>query len=122
MSNVLDPNTKVACDLGPNENGKFLFQRKEWRGRKIESYDDYLTLHLAYIVQLAFQVNRPGDSGGPVIWEDKDDNYRAYLVGIMNQILSKPPKCGTAVTIPGTVFNWVLDKGGKEVEDCLVQN
>ena len=71
---------------------------------------------------MAFQVNRPGDSGGPVTWEDKDDNYRAYLVGIINVVRFKSPTCGAAVTVPGTIFNWVLAKGGKEVEDCLVKN
>ena len=71
---------------------------------------------------MAFQVNRPGDSGGPVIWEDKDDDYRAYLVGIMNQVLYKSPACGVAVTVPGTVFNWILAEGGQEVDDCLVKN
>ena len=27
----------------------------------------------------------PGDSGSPIIWEDPNDNNRAYLVGIASQ-------------------------------------
>ena len=31
-----------------------------------------------------FQIACNGDSGSPTIWEDKDDNKRAYLMGIIN--------------------------------------
>ena len=79
-------------------------------------------LYILYnIVKLTFQMNRKGDSGGPIIWEDKDDDYRAYVVGIMSQIISNPTY-GMAVTVPGTIFNWVKAQGGKEVDDCLVKN
>ena len=68
-----------------------------------------------------------GDSGGPAIWEDPKYNNRAYLMGIASE--THHEKCGnppiapsTFVAVPGDVMTWVLSKGGKDVDECLVKD
>ena len=94
-----------------------------------------------------FQNICTGDSGGPVIWEDKNDKNRAYLVGVL--FMRSNPICGVippnrrqiailarnrqpkflssqAVIVPGRVFGWVLSQDqpesgelAPEIKECL---
>ena len=72
---------------------------------------------------LSIQISCKGDSGGAVVWDDTKSN-RAYLVGIMSQIHGKcepPIRQSVAVTVPGEIFEWVMENdGGKDIEDCLL--
>ena len=69
-----------------------------------------------------------GDSGGPAIWEDPKYNNRAYLMGIASEMGSEgvcgkhPIVPSTYSSIPGEVMNWILKKGGNDVNECLVKN
>ena len=73
-----------------------------------------------------FQQGCLGDSGGPIIWEDKKDEKRAYLMGIISKGSTYKQTCGLVknefyttigVTVPGKVVHWV--KNLKEVKKCL---
>ena len=74
---------------------------------------------------LSIQIPCRGDSGGPIVWDDTKSN-RAYLVGVISQHHGKcqNPTChGIAVTVPGEIFEWVMENGGlfKDlIKDCLV--
>ena len=43
-----------------------------------------IVLKKCFVKKKKFQIACNGDSGSPTIWEDKDDNKRAYLMGIIN--------------------------------------
>ena len=46
-----------------------------------------------------------------------------YLIGIMSNIIHQyiPVQQSVAVTIPGDIFEWVMENdGGKDVKECLV--
>ena len=70
----------------------------------------------------------PGDSGGPVIWDDEKDQDRSYLMGVISQGQglcfqdpSKkllPPK---AVWVPA-VMDWLISIAGKELQSCLISS
>ena len=57
-----------------------------------------------------------GDSGSPAFW--KHNNKKEYLIGIAYEVLDsvKPSKY---VAIPGVIFKWIKEKGGKEIEDWI---
>ena len=75
----------------------------------------------------------PGDSGSPIIWEDPNDNNRAYLVGIASQ--KEPtianlnnPYCGPLAEIPAKyakVIDGNIDilefwfNGGKDFDSAI---
>ena len=58
----------------------------------------------------------PGDSGGPAIWIDREDQNREYLIGIASAYSfcgrqlsnSRPP--GIFVAIPGKIADWIQNK------------
>ena len=65
-----------------------------------------------------------GDSGGPLLWQDKDDSDRAYLVGILSQMHGKcqdPTKYSVATYVSGKIFKWIMENEGLgiEISDCL---
>ena len=60
-----------------------------------------------------------------MLWQDKDDSDRAYLVGILSQMHGKcqdPTKYSVATYISGKIFKWIMENEGtgKEINDCLV--
>ena len=59
-----------------------------------------------------------------MIWEDKSDSNRAYIVGIMSQSFGDQCQETTissvGVNVPGDVFQWILENGGTAIKDCLV--
>ena len=64
-----------------------------------------------------------GDSGGPALWEDKSDNKRAYLMGI---IIKGFGLCGQGGPVFPNVYvwvpflrDWILSKGGNDLTECL---
>ena len=71
-----------------------------------------------------------GDSGGPVIWEDKNDLNRAYLMGIASQ--KQGLGCGISPNNPSNfalipapnVLDWIVkfDFEHKEIIECLHEN
>ena len=66
----------------------------------------------------------PGDSGGPAIWEDKSDDKRAYLMGVMSKSLGLCFQKGFPVFPPKFVWvpflrDWLLSNGGKDLYECL---
>ena len=71
-----------------------------------------------------------GDSGGPVIWEDKNDLNRAYLMGIASQKHGlgcgiSPNKPSKFALIPApNVLDWIVkfDYEHKEIIECLHEN
>ena len=71
-----------------------------------------------------------GDSGGPVIWEDKNDMNRAYLIGIASKAQSvgcgNPPNSPSIFAlIPApNVLDWIVkfDYEHREIIDCLHEN
>ena len=69
-----------------------------------------------------------GDSGSPAIWKHSNEKY--YVIGIAayqvnigdcqidpKNRLQKLQKI--YVAIPGVIFKWIKEKGGKEIEDSL---
>ena len=70
----------------------------------------------------------PGDSGGPIIWDDDKDAKRGYLVGVISSSQgfcynSDPRRIylpAKAVWVPA-VMDWLVSVGGKELEDCLLE-
>ena len=71
-----------------------------------------------------------GDSGSPAIW--KHSNEKDYVIGIAAyqvntgdcQIYPKQGPRGQKlqkiyVAIPGVIFKWIKEKGGKEIEDWI---
>ena len=98
-----------------------------YRGKKSEVNDCEIkmfgfSLKVVY-KNLSIQISCKGDSGGAVVWDDTKCN-RAYLVGIISQIHGKcepPIQQSVAVTIPGEIFEWLMEKdGGKDIKDCLI--
>ena len=64
-----------------------------------------------------------GDSGGPVIWEDKNDQNRAYLMGIVSRGdggcgKGDPAKPRRDVWIK-KLSKWLILYGDPEIEKCL---
>ena len=65
-----------------------------------------------------------GDSGGPFLWEDKSDNNKAYVFGI---ILTPGKVCtrkwnhkflpATSIWIPD-VHDWIMASAGPELLEC----
>ena len=60
-----------------------------------------------------------------MLWQDKDDSDRAYLVGILSQMHGKcqdPTKYSVATYVSGKIFKWIMENEGtgKEINDCLV--
>ena len=48
---------------------------------------------------------------------------KTYLIGIMSNIIHQyiPVQQSVAVTIPGDIFEWVMENdGGKDIKECLV--
>ena len=75
-----------------------------------------------------FQQGCLGDSGGPIIWEDKKDEKRAYLMGIISKSSNIDGVCGkvkgnvyttVGVTVPGKIVHWIKSFKATEIEDCL---
>ena len=74
-----------------------------------------------------------GDSGSPAIWKNK--NGVEYLIGInffagktrcgrnwmksQKVLPKKSVKPSRYVTIPGNIFEWIEEKGGKEMEKMI---
>ena len=68
----------------------------------------------------------PGDSGGPVIWDDEKDQDRSYLMGVISQgqglCFQDPSKAllpPKAVWVPA-IMDWLVSIGGPELESCLL--
>ena len=64
-----------------------------------------------------------GDSGSPAIWKH---NKKDYLIGIHFEDddnceipKNKPVKQSKYVAVPGVLFKWIKEKGGKEIENAL---
>ena len=64
-----------------------------------------------------------GDSGSPAIWKH---NNKDYLIGIHFEDdddckipKNKPVKQSKYVAVPGVLFKWIKEKGGKEIENVL---
>ena len=70
----------------------------------------------------------PGDSGGPIVWDDDRDAKRGYHVGVISSSQgfcynSDPRRIylpAKAVWVPA-VMDWLVSVGGKELEDCLLE-
>ena len=64
-----------------------------------------------------------GDSGGPVIWENENDQNRAYLMAIVSRGYGgcgsgHPPKPRRDVWIEN-LTRWLIAYGDPEIEQCL---
>ena len=64
-----------------------------------------------------------GDSGSPAIWKH---NNKDYVIGIHTEDdddceipKNKPVTQSKYVAIPGVLFKWIKEKGGKEIENVL---
>ena len=75
------------------------------------------------------QIICQGDSGGPVIWEDKNDLNRAYLMGIASEghfgCGKSPNGPSNFALIPApNVLDWIVrfDYEHKEIIECLHEN
>ena len=78
-----------------------------------------------------FQLSCIGDSGGPIIWEDRKDKTfrkRAYVMGIISKGSILKGVCGSVknnfystigVTVPGKVVRWIKSFKEPEIKDCL---
>ena len=81
-----------------------------------------------------FQYVCGGDSGGPIIWEDKKDKKfkkRAYVMGIISRSSTKGKICGLAkndywttitTSVPGKVLPWINDFKHREMSLFLFRH
>ena len=70
----------------------------------------------------------PGDSGGPIMWEDKKDKNKVYLMGIIESGSYVDNKCGKprnnffttiATSVPAIMW-WIKSLNYPEINECLL--
>ena len=91
---------------------------KDWYPKNERSEYFFKIAHRGFCVKGSKKevVACAGDSGSPAFW--KHTNKKEYLVGIAYEVFDsvKPSKY---VAIPGVIFKWIEEKGGKEIEDWI---
>ena len=99
---------------------------KDWYPKKLAPKDFYKIENRGLCVKGSKKeiIACAGDSGSPAFWKHK--NKKEYLIGIGYEVQNdceiasknsvKPSKY---VAIPGVIFKWIKEKGGKEIEDWI---